>query len=144
MSTNVTAAANSNTDPLKKVLKGAVNKHGEGNLEEHLQKLFNFLIQHYPGQAYEKFEEASYLLKHNIEVEQFMKVADDRDYHHLMNNLSAYTQNMQKLFQGPQPDEEGNEPEPAAAVGFVSDLLATSKVWQWAGVGFGEQETYRL
>lgn len=51
---------------------------------------------------------------------------------------------MQKLFQGPQPDEEGNEPEPAAAVGFVSDLLATSKIWQWAGVGFGEQETYRL
>lgn len=47
--TSVTAKAN--TDQLKKVLKGAVNKQGEGNLDDHLQKLFNFLILHYPGQA---------------------------------------------------------------------------------------------
>jgi len=46
---SVTAAKQANTDSLRKVLKGAVNKHGEGNLEEHLQKLFNFLILHYPG-----------------------------------------------------------------------------------------------
>lgn len=46
-----------------------------------------------------------------------------------MKELQGYTQSMQKVFQGPQPDEEGNEPEPAAAVGFVSDLLATSKIW---------------
>lgn len=31
-----------------------------------------------------------------------------------------------------------------APVGFVSDLLEDASVWQWAGVSFGEQETYRL
>ena len=51
---------------------------------------------------------------------------------------------MQKAFAGPQPEEEGGEVPEVAPVGFVSDLLASSKVWQWAGVGFGEQETYRL
>ena len=37
------------TDHLRKVLKACHNKQGEGNLEEHLQKLFNFLILHYPN-----------------------------------------------------------------------------------------------
>ena len=46
---SVTAASKVNTEPLRKVLKGAADKEGEGNLEEHLQKLFNFLILHYPG-----------------------------------------------------------------------------------------------
>lgn len=85
--------AKANTDSLRKVLKGAVNKHGEGNLEEHLQKLFNFLILHYPGQALDKFEEASYLIKHgkDKDISQFMKIKDDRDYHQLVKDLEGYT-----------------------------------------------------
>lgn len=51
---------------------------------------------------------------------------------------------MQKAFALPQPEEEGGEIPEVAPVGFVSDLLADSKIWQWAGIGFGEQETYRL
>jgi hypothetical protein len=44
----VTATTSAQTEHLRKVLKQSVNKQGEGNLEEHLQKLFNFLILHYP------------------------------------------------------------------------------------------------
>ena len=29
-------------------------------------------------------------------------------------------------------------------IGNVPDLLADSKLYEWAGIGFGEQETYRL
>jgi hypothetical protein len=49
-------------------------------LAEHLQKLFNFLVLHYPGQALEKFEEASYLLRTGGDISKFLKVDDNRDY----------------------------------------------------------------
>lgn len=144
MSTSVTAAKGASTDQLRKVLKASANKAGEGNLEEHLQKLFNFLILHYPGQALDKFEEASHLIKHGKDISQFMKVRDDRDYSALVKDLESYTAQMQKAFAGPQPEEEGGDVPEVASVGYVADLLAHSKIWQWAGIGFGEQETYRL
>lgn len=137
--------AKADTSQLKKVLQGAVNKQGQGNLEEHLQKLFNFLILHYPQQAIEKFEEASYLIKHGMPLDQFMKIKDDRDYHQLVKDLETYTAKMQATFRGPVSEDPENEEAPEVApVGYVADLAALSKQWQWAGVGFGEQETYRL
>lgn len=36
---------------IHKILKASKNMHGDGDLSEHLQKMFNFLILHYPGQA---------------------------------------------------------------------------------------------
>jgi hypothetical protein len=45
---------------------------------------------------------------------------------------------MQKRFAGPQPEEEGGEIPEIAPVGFVQDLRADSRQWQWAGIGFGE------
>lgn len=60
-----------------------------------------------------------------------------------MKDLEAYTGQMQKAFKGPEV-EEGEEPPEIPAVGHVADMIAQSKTWQWAGIGFGEQETYRL
>lgn len=54
---------------------------------------------------------------------------------------------MQKRLNKAVPAEGGEEEEAvddAGPVGFVQDLRADSKQWQWAGIGFGEQETYRL
>lgn len=43
---------------------------------------------------------------------------------------------------------EGEEPpaevEPMAPIGLMPDIIADSKVWQWAGVGFGEYELMLL
>lgn len=41
-------------------------------------------------------------------------------------------------------EEEGEEPPEVGPIGFVPDLLADSKLFEWAGIGFGEQETYRI
>ena len=38
----------------------------------------------------------------------------------------------------------GGSEEPPAATGFVSDLLSDSKIFEWAGIGFGEVESYRI
>jgi hypothetical protein len=41
-----------------------------------------------------------------------------------------------------EQDEDGNVvPKAKGAVGTMSDLLADSKVWQYAGVGFGDYDT---
>jgi hypothetical protein len=58
-----------------------------------------------------------------------MKVADERDYSSLALDLEAYSALMQKAFALPVPEEEGGEVPEVAPVGFVSDLLADSKVW---------------
>ena len=49
------------------------------------------------------------------------------------------------------PKEEGDEGEEAAVeeegpktAGFVPDLLADQKIWQWAGISFGETDTLLL
>lgn len=139
-----TVTATRPTDNLRKVLKACANKEGEGNLEDHIQKVFNFLIQHYPSQALEKLEEASYLLKTDQDITKFMKISCNHDYSNLAKDLEAYSAEMQKHFAQPQPEEEGGDVPEIAPVGFVADLLADSKVWQWAGIGFGEMEVYRL
>ena len=43
-------------------------------------------------------------------------------------------------------NEDGEEVEEGGSgpVGHISDLLADSKVWQWAGVSFGEYDTMLL
>lgn len=52
---------------------------------------------------------------------------------------------MQKKLSKAQPEGEEEEAvEDANPVGLVQDMRADSKQWQWAGIGFGEQETYRL
>lgn len=45
------------------------------------------------------------------------------------------------------PPAEGDEPAEeaeAAPLNNVPDLLSEAKVLQWAGIGFGEEETFRL
>jgi hypothetical protein len=140
----MSVTAKAHTEQLRQVLKGSVNKNGDGNLEEHLQKLFNFLILHYPSQALEKLEEASYLIKEGKDLSSFLKISDDRDYTAIVKNLESYNQTMQKKFAKPQPDEDGNMPEEAGPVTYINDLMKESRIWQWAGIGFGEQECYRL
>ncbi len=129
---------------LHKVLENSVGKAGDKDLAAHLKQVFGFLVLNYPGQALEKFEEVSLLLKQGKDLPKYLRVDDARDYSKVAEDQAAYIAEMQKRFAGPQPDEEGGEVPEVAPVGFVQDLRADSRQWQWAGVGFGEQETYRL
>jgi len=77
------------------------NKSGPGDLAEHLQKMFNFFILHYPGQALQKFEEFSFLIKRGEDVSKYLKIDDDHDYRQLAANLEEYSKIMQVRFAGP-------------------------------------------
>ena len=61
----------------------------------------------------------------------------------IANDQTAYTGKIKGNFDTPQPDEEGNMPE-AGSIGHVQDLMKEARIFTWAGISFGEQETYRL
>lgn len=59
--------------------------------------------------------------------------------------MSGYIKMMKEQFGGPPPgDDEEEAPAEAAPVGHVPDLLEDATIYQWAGIGFGQQELYRL
>ena len=43
-----------------------------------------------------------------------------------------------------ETEEEEAQPEEVNPIGFVPDLLADVKLFEWAGIGFGEVEAYRI
>ena len=106
------------------------------------QEVFKKLILHYPDQALEKLEEVSYLLKHNdtLKLEDFLKVSDMRNYKNVCEQMTSYIAQMREHFGQKKADDDDPdaEPEAAAPVGFVPDLLEEAQVWQWAGVGFSQ------
>ena len=46
--------------------------------------------------------------------------------------------------QKPEGEDEDVAPEEPAPIGHCQDLLGDRKIFQWAGIGFGEQESYML
>jgi radial spoke head protein 4/6 len=131
---------------LKNVLQNPLTAQGD-SIEAHLQKVFKQLIIHYPTDALERIEEVSYLIKQGHDLNDYLKLQDDRTYRQVSLNQSNYTSTASKHFPKQAVNaggEEGEEPEQAAPVGFVQDLMAERRIYQWAGIGLGEQETYRL
>lgn len=48
---------------------------------------------------------------------------------------------MKKPAEGEAPPPEASE---APALGYIPDLLSDNKVLEWAGLGFGEEESYLM
>lgn len=51
---------------------------------------------------------------------------------------------MVKAFTVAKTGDDDEAAEEVASVGYVPDLLSEMKLLQYAGIGFGEIETYRL
>jgi len=111
-----------------------------------MQEIFNKLIEHYPDQALDKLEEVSFLLRNrkNVKLEDFLNTCVNKNYSKLTNDLAEYHEQLKPHFKAPEPEEEGGDIPEIAPVGFVQDLMADARVFSWAGIGFGEMETYRL
>ena len=91
--------------------------------------MFKQLILHYPDQALEKLEEVSYLTKHSkdLKMETFLKMSDVRNYKNISEEMKDYIKTMKTAFGAPKTEgeegEEEAEPEAAAPVGLIQDLL---------------------
>ena len=64
------------------------------NLLEHFEDVLDFLVQNYPEESLDKFEEASYLLKKNNPqlLEQFLKVSEQKTYAQNDESVTNVTQ----------------------------------------------------
>lgn len=141
---------NEKFDGLKTILKNIKSPQGK-DLYSHLQEVFKVLILHYPDNALEKIEEVSYLVKNadKHQLTDFLRVVDSRNYHDVCAQMKEYIAHMREAF-GAKKASDGDDGEDAEDAGApeavcnVPDLLEEAKVWQWAGVGFGQQELYRM
>ena len=131
-------------DDLKKILKSSDGRE----LYTHLIECFNAIILHYPDEALDKFEEVSYLLKDEERskvIKQFLNLDNKKNSKIMTDCQKGYVERISALF--PQKPEEGGDPDDqpeAITAGKLSDLQADSEVLQWAGIGFGQDETFRL
>lgn len=68
-------------DQMRAILRSSKSKEGQ-DLFAHLTDIMNHISTHCPDQAMDKLEEISYLIKNkeNIDMSQFLKVAEDRKY----------------------------------------------------------------
>ena len=65
---------------LHRMLASTADIDNEHTVAEHLQKVFNVLIENYPNTALDKLEEVSYLIRKGQDLSQFLKVDHSRTY----------------------------------------------------------------
>lgn len=130
-------------DNLKTILKDA---KGEGtDLYSHLIEVFNIMILHYPDDALDKLEEVSYLLKNkeNKTMHDWLLVEEFWNFKQACENKKDFIEKAKEHFKLPVPEDGGEVPE-IPVVSNVPDLLSQSRVFEWAGISFGDKETFRL
>mmetsp|Transcript_4972 Transcript_4972/g.6620 ORF Transcript_4972/g.6620 Transcript_4972/m.6620 type:complete len:152 (+) Transcript_4972:317-772(+) len=117
---------------------GSIRSPSGDSLYAHIQKVFEHLILHSPEKALERFEEISYMIKNKMNVSEFIKIEDIRDYKQVAAQAIDYTSRMGPHFALGEPDDEGVIPQPEPLATQVQDLMSASRVYQWAGISFGE------
>jgi len=96
---------------LRRELDNIRSPSGE-SLYAHIKRVFEHLILHNPDRALERFEEISYMIKKKMDVGEFLKMEDVRDYKPLAAQAASYTAAVQPYFALGEPDDEGNIPQP--------------------------------
>lgn len=56
-----------------------LTRHGD-SIQSHLNNIFQVMILHYPTNALEKLEEVSYLIRHGLQMNDFLKIEEIRTY----------------------------------------------------------------
>lgn len=132
------ATMQKDVESYKKLLKNMKSNKGE-DLYTHLIDVFGILMRHYPEDALDKIEEVSFLCKKkdSIKAEEFLKLSEEIRHRGASEAVAEFVQKAGKLFEKPQL-EEGEEAPEKAVIGNVPDLLSMGKLFEWAGVTFGD------
>ena len=138
---------------LKEHLSECKTKTGS-DLYQHMSDIMGHIVVHCPDDALNKIEEISYLLKNKntLAIEEWLKVNEIHNYAKPADECTktatevpiASGQAHFKVEKTVNDDGEEVEAGGSGPIGNIPDLLADSKVWQWAGVGFGEYDTMLL
>lgn len=76
-------------------------------------------------------------------MEQFLKLSEETRHKSATEALQNYVGKAGKLFEKPKLEEDEEPPE-KAPVGNVPDLAKLGRMFEWAGVSFGEKEYFLL
>lgn len=126
-----------------------------GNLHTHITKVMSHLVRHtHPSDSLNQLEEVSYLMKHPEKAEDFLRTVQSRDYakpgdqarKEATEKQIAQAREYFTFVKETDPDPETGAKERVvpAPIGFLPDLRADSKIYEWAGIGFDEFEVHNL
>ena len=89
------------------------------------------MILHYPENALDKLEEVSYLIRHGMELNDFLKIEEIRTYCDIARSEGTYRKAAAPLFpKRAQQNEDGEEEADAGGpVGTVQDLMAERHIY---------------
>lgn len=110
---------------------------GDSSLSSHLESLFRYFLTHPQSSLYDGFESISLQCKSEMLRDRVCRLrenfSDVKDY------VGAYKQLVLK-----QQAAEGEEVQESGPTGYVPNFLEESKLFQYAGVYFGEEENYLI
>ena len=126
-------------EQLHRVLGSTTDRDNENALADHIQKVFEVLIDSYPGKALEKLEEVSWLIRNGHDLSKFLTLSLNRDYRTAAGDLASYIEKTTPLFIAPKAGEDDDDaPAESAPVCSIQDLLADARLFEWAGISFGQ------
>lgn len=131
------------SNALKQKLENIKDKSGK-NLNQHLTNILTKLLLDNPKNVYDVFEDYATQIKlfkydfkkHDDFVDNTQRLRETYDQQKQLNQLQI--KKLQKLNDGAE------EPQDVPSVNYVPNLLEEAKQFEWAGIGFGEEQTYRL
>ncbi|KAL4480348.1 hypothetical protein ABPG74_020864 [Tetrahymena malaccensis] len=121
-------------------------KDKEGNtLTNHLSNLLTKLLLDDPHNAYYLFEDESLNIKQSkYDFRKHNEFQDNAE--RLREKYEAVSESFKANKKLLDPLMEGEEDNlaPVGAIGYVPNFMEEAKWFEWAGVGFGEEESYRI
>jgi len=126
---------------IKDFLQKQTSKNGDINLYDHLTNVLGKILLSNPKNAYDAFENLShevkdsgYNYKDHAAFEPLPKMREN------YQEIAGWAENAFKLL-NKMTNEEGEDLGPC---GYVPNLIEEMRKFEWAGVHFGENETYLL
>ena len=88
------------------------SKDKKDNLLDHMGNVFGQIIDHFPTNSLEKFEEVSYLTKNKENLSKYLKVEDNRNFTDMANSQKDFIAKGMAQFAtaGGEDLEEGEAP----------------------------------
>ena len=121
----------------------------KSDMYQHLSEVLSRIMQYYPLEGFDKFEEISNSVKQS-NFYRAVKVLRDHELnttHSKLSNRQAldFIEQLKDLFDEKCNMSEDDKGLLSKDVKFViPDLMEQAKMLEWAGISFGQDQTYVL
>ncbi|CAG9326440.1 unnamed protein product [Blepharisma stoltei] len=146
ISNNFKSVTQMEQEKLRKILSNSSEASGQ-SIYSHLQEIFSYILREKPEKLYENFESISSFVKANRFLYSEPRPASDlQNIQSRWTVLSNWIRDNEKLLEKYKVKTSQGfivESHPPA-LHSLSDFLKDAKLLEFAGISFGEEETYRI